>query len=522
MQEMDRFQKLFRGRETAYGQYLDHENPDQKEIRTIRDQPPVDAWARHLKGEGPGLGIVPIRLDETCYFGAVDLDDTNADHTGLAKKAAALEIPLVVCRSKSGGAHLYLFLADPAPAKLVHDKLKSWASALGLSNEDARPIEIFPKQTALGRDAVGNWINLPYYGGGSGDTNRYAVTQEGEFLDLTHFLALAERKRIGSDELRAWAVGSPDEETPFESGPPCLQTLHVAGYPKGSRNTGLYNVGIYFKMAHPDTWQEEVRSYNEEYMDPPLSDREVDTVLGSISKRDYTYKGQEPPLYDHCCQGGSPHLKQTCSRRKYGVNAGKRNEAHAALPPIGQITQIDSDPPIYHIEIGDEKVRVEGEKWILNFRDFRRLVARKTRRVPPMMKDSDWVSVIDPILAEAEVIPPPEDATLRGVFLSLVREFLEYRQSAKSREDLYRGLPYEEDGRIYFRFPDLQKHLDELRFRHFSPEDCFDYLRLQGGKSMALEVEGEKNPVRVWSVPAELADTEQENEFSPKNEDPDF
>jgi hypothetical protein len=57
-----------------------------------------------------GIGIVPIRDDATCVWGAIDIDlDKEPNLTVLAKQVHKLELPLIVCRSKSGGAHLYLF-----------------------------------------------------------------------------------------------------------------------------------------------------------------------------------------------------------------------------------------------------------------------------------------------------------------------------------------------------------------------------------------------------------------------------
>ena len=49
-----------------------------------------------------------------------------------------------MCRSKSGGAHVFLFTDSFAPAALFRSKLKDMAAKLGYANA-----EIFPKQNKV-------------------------------------------------------------------------------------------------------------------------------------------------------------------------------------------------------------------------------------------------------------------------------------------------------------------------------------------------------------------------------------
>jgi hypothetical protein len=119
-----------------------------------------------------GIGVIPIREDASCVFGAIDIDEyANGESTrAVVEKVAHLKLPLVACQTKSGGIHLYLFLRDkPVRAELVRMKLMEWATVLG-----HRGVEVFPKQSVLAsKEDVGNWINMPYYRGA--ETNRYAV-----------------------------------------------------------------------------------------------------------------------------------------------------------------------------------------------------------------------------------------------------------------------------------------------------------------------------------------------------------
>ena len=134
--------------------------------QTINSQAPTSVWMKHLKGQGIGLGLIPLLDDgKSVKWAAIDIDVNDIDHACLEAKAVELGLPLVVCRSKSGGAHCYLFLQTPCSAKNVVDALRNWSAALGYPG-----VEIFPKQTEreldpqTGTPRPGNWINLPYFG----------------------------------------------------------------------------------------------------------------------------------------------------------------------------------------------------------------------------------------------------------------------------------------------------------------------------------------------------------------------
>ena len=96
------------------------------------------------------------------------------DHREIIKKINQFAIPLSVCRSKSGGAHIFLFTTDFVPAKLMRDKLMSISAILGFGNA-----EVFPKQIELkSEDDTGNFLNLPYFN--CKNTTRYCYDKSGQ------------------------------------------------------------------------------------------------------------------------------------------------------------------------------------------------------------------------------------------------------------------------------------------------------------------------------------------------------
>jgi len=161
---MNKFKSIFLGLEIAYGQYQPGErgeNGKQKgKAFIVRGDVTDDLWSNHLEGKGAALGIIPITKDNSCRWGCIDIDEYNFDHLSLIKSIRKLNLPLIVCRSKSGGAHVFLFTKENIPASLMQSKLKQMSVILGYEGS-----EIFPKQTEIlvDRGDTGNFLNLPYF-----------------------------------------------------------------------------------------------------------------------------------------------------------------------------------------------------------------------------------------------------------------------------------------------------------------------------------------------------------------------
>ena len=148
MTDITRFKAIFQGLDIAYGTYRIERAKDSGKqagkAMVIRKPPTDELWVKHLEGVEPSLGIIPIRADNSCIWGCVDIDQYPLDLAGLILKVRKLALPLVVCRSKSGGAHVFLFTSEPVPAADMQRYLKAVAALLGESGR-----EIFPKQTEI-------------------------------------------------------------------------------------------------------------------------------------------------------------------------------------------------------------------------------------------------------------------------------------------------------------------------------------------------------------------------------------
>ena len=187
-EEVKKFKGIFEGLESAYGQTVKTDQFDERGKHKTKSftvsKPPIDSlWKDHLNGKDPALGIVPINKENKCKWGCIDVDEYPLDHIKIIKKLKQKGVDsTIVFRSKSGGAHIFLFTKNFIPAITMREKLKTIAAALGYSKS-----EIFPKQDYIrvDRGDTGSFLNLPYHGNGS--TGRYAFDDEGKSLTLDEF-----------------------------------------------------------------------------------------------------------------------------------------------------------------------------------------------------------------------------------------------------------------------------------------------------------------------------------------------
>ncbi|KPJ52274.1 hypothetical protein AMJ39_08215, partial [candidate division TA06 bacterium DG_24] len=293
--EAERFLDLFHGgADHAHGTMkVDRETGENLSATTARGPLTVKMIEGHLQ-DRKGVGAIPIGRDGLARFGTIDVDDkrpgVEVDHAAIAQKIEDLGLPLVVTRSKSGGAHLWLFLTEPLEANVVRRALERWARSLGVKSYDEagreQPVEIFPKQETLGGDDNGNWINLPL----TGDGKRPAWIGGSWSNEVAEFVLLGERKRTDRG-------GLIDTGNPFEKGPTCLQEYHAAGVTEGIRNEFLFRAAIYFRLRYPADWKDRLEAYDKTHVSPPLGDGKkdskgrtpLDVLIRQVESKDYAY-----------------------------------------------------------------------------------------------------------------------------------------------------------------------------------------------------------------------------------------
>ncbi|ARB06130.1 primase [Dinoroseobacter phage vB_DshS-R5C] len=411
MNNAERFERLFDGYRKRFGRYdlagrKSAKGKEEGKATTVDQELTSDLYGKHIEGE-VGIGVIPLRADNTVHFAAIDVDVYSEEDREKRKlthedvASAVADSPLIVTRSKSNGVHVWLFMKNAVPAQIAIEYLQGVAARLGVAGT-----ELFPKQVARANEGdVGNWINLPYFGGGrvavipertEAGTDRYIEP------DLEQFLEIAEAAAIDATE--EWLVANTeavntdkqDEEAElFFDGPPCLQTL-LAGWPnrrasierkfkegaisedqykkqmaytypqleEGNRDNTFLNVGHYIRRrimkfntdaemskSEKELLLEELRrahdvwgmnKYGNDWLDPAF-------------KRKYGIEGDLPRIANQASKGKWGYActkeplvgfcnRRLCVKRKFGVGTSM-----ADMPELSEFTIVSSEDRQYYV-----------------------------------------------------------------------------------------------------------------------------------------------------------------------------
>lgn len=464
---VERFANLFVGGQLGYGLW-----DRQKGARTVHEPPSISNYEAHLNGE-IGLGLVPVQENGTCRFAAIDIDVDTIDHAQLFESVSKRHLPLAVCRSKSGGAHLYAFMDQGFPAPVVRDVLRKWATLLGHPRA-----EIFPKQDLIGRDNVGSWINLPYFAGNGG--TRYAVGPNGS-LSLEEFLDVVPgfdpNVKVEAGPINGFAV--------LEQMPPCLRKLTEGGVGEGHRNMTLTNVAIFYKKINPDTVQEAVAKYNQEHVDPPLANPEVRSAYDSIIRHNYaSYMCNQEPLFSHCDKDACGKLTFGYKHRPWDTPDSSSNFT------ITELCKINTDDPYYKMKVNSRALTLGGDDF-LTYPKFKTVLSKKLDIIPPMKKQAQWDHELRVLFRDMVIEEAPAEATPEGQLLHYLHEFLDRRQLATNREDILRGNPITEGQWILFQMEHFVNHLKNHRINK-TGDAIWVILHKHGAFSKKISVNNKK------------------------------
>ncbi len=500
---------LFAGYDGAYGTHGDTTPNVAKggklEIRsTARTREgAVDAalWERHLKGEQP-LGLFPIRRDNTCYWGAIDVDDYSLSNADVHKRIVREKLPLIPCRSKSGGTHIYLFLSSPVSAEDMIKHLRRLAGILGFSSS-----EIFPKQAQVLWDKgdFGSWINMPYLAGDK--TDRYAVGKEGRGLTLRQFLDLAEAARVDPGDLDDLGSG-PKKDPEFGDGPPCIVTLINKKFQRGEQNNGIMALAVFAKKKYPDQWQKKLQEWTGAHFDPavPLNDQGLKDAISSNQKKSYNYRCNDQPLAGHCNAG-------LCRTRRYGVSGG-----NSSIPKLANLAVLDTDEPVWFLDVNSSRIQLKTDE-LLGYNGFMKKVMEVVKVVPPPIKLDTWVNILQGLLDTVVVIEAPAEVGIMGQFMEILETHLTDRQRAQTKEEILLGKAWldEETDTIWFRLKDIQEACDRMRFKGLSRTQMTAKIRELGGGSDFFKLRGKG--ANCWYLPASLFSQQTEPHATPKLEE---
>ena len=430
---IERFKNIFYGLDRAHGVTLVGEsNGDGNKIKGksfVKREPVTDElWQKHLDGVD-SLGIIPINDDNKCKWGCIDIDSyAEFDHKKLINKIKQFQLPLVVCRSKSGGAHVFLFTEDYVSAGLMQDKLNEIRSVLGYGGS-----EVFPKQRELkSKDDTGNFLNLPYFN--CGQTTRYAFMEDGEAASIDAFFELYERYK--QQDISTIEIKRPESE--FDDGPPCIESLTQDKLEDG-RDRVIYQYIIYAKRKWPENWQDKIFEFNYKHFKTPLDQKIITAKIKNNEKNDFHYKCNEEPMCNVCD-------KKLCKSRKFGIGQ------EVTFPGLTDLQVVNLEEPYYYMNVDGDRLYLDSAKHLANQTLFQEECIKQLRINPPTLKTGDWKKITTILLNGAEITEPAEGTSTKDILNNYLEDYCVNRIQKDDYEDLRNGGTYTKDGFHHFVF----------------------------------------------------------------------
>ena len=265
------FLELFRGNPTAVG--LDTPEGsvmalrfDSADERHLQWQVLADA---HLAGT-QSIGVYPYWQGSVAW-GCIDLDEGESSSWShaidLCQVLHEVGVTAFPERSRSKGYHVWVFASEWTPARTMRRLL------VGACETVAAPAkECNPKQEWLASDQLGNFVRLPYFGGGHGIPSRQVVVDLlGEPISLPLFLLLAAEASCGPTDLdlaarRLWEPPAPPPsqrpshtEVPWEDRLIPLARVQLEEGPKRGSDRSTYLSAFAYACAESGLGHDDIK-----------------------------------------------------------------------------------------------------------------------------------------------------------------------------------------------------------------------------------------------------------------------
>ena len=506
---IDKFINIFEGLSSAYGQFRKDNNrlAVKVEGKSFIEKKPVtkELWQNHLNGTGPNLGVFPLTREGTCKWGAIDIDVNNFDYEDLLNRIRKQKLPLIMFRSKSGRAHVYMFMKDFTPAQEVQLVMNKFAAKLGLGDMLDR---IYPMQTSLSKNDFGSWLNMPYYNQEETSTCAYKDNFDGatieEFFEMYDKYVQTDLSQHLVEEVKQ-NIKKPKEKTLEDFLLPCTKNclklnnnkipdenrndylLHMYTWSMRAVEKGVKKIPEYSKMDAETL----LKYFNQEYMARPVEEKEIQNTVLKSKDKEYKYLCKKPTIKKYCDSSA-------CTRHVCGITPLDAEKLVKATQALGKITKYLSEPPIFFESVdvknengsGYKRIRIEmqGED-IINKQKWLNKLANQGC-FPHIslheQKSSDFLVMqyerIENCLHEAA----DEEASEDFEFKSIIYAFVNKMTVSYNKEDLLKNACYvnKDTHELDFKLPNLMEYLKSNHIKIPANQLTLKLKKIMGAKKV--------------------------------------
>ena len=491
---LEEFIELFQGSTTYFGVSKPTGKKNSKgkaEFKHWVEPQPItkDHWISHLRGESY-YGSVPIRDDNTCSWGVIDVDRYNIRHQDVISIIRQRKYPLVPFRSKSNGLHLILFIEGVVAASSMRKKLIELASDLGINDTTT---DIFPAQDEVDLTPEnwddkrkGNFVNLPYQKFNM--TTRVAMDDECNSVKLEDLYNFVKKFRLTPAQFKKLKIFQDDETKDY---PPCVVNFMKNKVQKGEgRNDAMFNVAVLAKKINPDPvmYEEWTREMMTKVCSEKLHPKELQNIFKGVENKEYAYKCKTSIARMHC-------VSSECVKRKLGIGVNE------ALPEVGKLIKVNSYPePYWILPIQGKSVRLStkqlyqqlllGEQ-LLNY-DIVWRPLKATKRDPDPYRD--WLEELVSNKQDMEGFDAVEERD--DVFNNRMARFLEDVEDTTEFDQIDSDNIWRDDTEMRFKLETFRSFIKKLGY-NWNEKECTRFLE-QGGAKPKKKFQGIDS--RHWVV----------------------
>ena len=506
---IDKFINIFKGLSSAYGQFRKDNNrlAVKVEGKSFIEKKPVtkELWQNHLNGTGPNLGVFPLTREGTCKWGAIDIDVNNFDYEDLLNRIRKKKLPLIMFRSKSGRAHVYMFMKDFTPAQEVQTVMKKFAGKLGLADKLDR---VYPMQTSLSKNDFGSWLNMPYYNQEETSTCAYKDNFDGatieEFFEMYDKYVQTDLSQHLVEEVKQ-NIKKPKEKTLEDFLLPCTKNclklnnnkipdenrndylLHMYTWSMRAVEKGVKKIPEYSKMDAETL----LKYFNQEYMARPVEEKEIQNTIFKSKDKEYKYLCKKPTITKYCDSSA-------CTRHLCGITPLDAEKLVKATQALGKITRYLSEPPIFFESVdvknengsGYKRIRIEmqGED-IINKQKWLNKLANQGY-FPHIslheQKSSDFLVMQYERLENCLNEAADEEASEDFEFKSIIYSFVNKMTVSYNKEDLLKNACYvnKDTHELDFKLPSLMEYLKSNHIKIPANQLTLKLKKIMGAKKI--------------------------------------
>jgi hypothetical protein len=506
---IDKFINIFEGLSSAYGQFRKDNNRLAVKVEgksfIVKEPVTKELWQNHLNGTGPNLGIFPLTREGTCKWGAIDIDVNNFDYEDLLNRIRKQKLPLIMFRSKSGRAHVYMFMKDFTPAQEVQTVMNKFAGKLGLANMLDR---VYPMQTSLGKNDFGSWLNMPYYNQEETSTCAYKDNFDGatieEFFEMYDKYVQTDLSQHLVEEVKQ-NIKKPKEKTLEDFLLPCTKNclklnnnkipdenrndylLHMYTWSMRAVEKGVKKIPEYSKMDAETL----LKYFNQEYMARPVEEKEIQNTVFKSKDKEYKYLCKKPTITKYCDSSA-------CTRHLCGITPLDAEKLVKATQALGKITRYLSEPPIFFESVdvknengsGYKRIRIEmqGED-IINKQKWLNKLANQGY-FPHIslheQKSSDFLVMQYERLENCLNEAADEEASEDFEFKSIIYSFVNKMTVSYNKEDLLKNACYvnKDTHELDFKLPSLMEYLKSNHIKIPANQLTLKLKKIMGAKKI--------------------------------------